>query len=157
MNLATFHCSFGPYLLRHERSRHTPLHWVRSHPAALFEEFDLDSAEDICTITITKEGTPTPLLLVAVPTMSEVGTSTICAALVAETDRAFIGVHQRLLAYDLSQPVRLWEDATDHACPTAGGNGEASSLWQASWNWQLGICRAASSGQLTLNHPGSMK
>jgi hypothetical protein len=69
------------------------------------------------------------------------------ALLVPETDVLFLGAGERLLAYDLAQPKRLWEDKVDYGfhgwaqredvvlmsaeCELAAWNSKGTKLWTA--------------------------
>src|SRR5687767_10714997 len=82
----------------------------RKH-AKLAEEFgDLASADDeACFIAVGVANEP-PSLVVAQRFEPSGGGFDPSALLVPETGILFIGAGQRLLAYDLAAPRRLWED-----------------------------------------------
>jgi hypothetical protein len=82
--------------------------------ARLAEEINFGAAEgDLCFLAVAK-GSEWPLLVVAQvysPTVD--GGFHPGALLVAETGILFLGAGERLLAYELGSPRRLWEDAAD--------------------------------------------
>jgi hypothetical protein len=83
--------------------------------AALLEEISLDEpdAGRQCFFAITRVGEESPLVVVG-QRFEPAGYGFEPGALVVpETQRLFLGAGKRLLAYDLSAPKRLWEDATD--------------------------------------------
>lgn len=80
--------------------------------ARLVEEFAL-SEPDLCCLVVLRADLETPLLVVA-QSFSPAGCGFEPGVLlVHETNRLFIGAGERLLAYDLGGPARLWEDAAD--------------------------------------------
>jgi len=81
----------------------------RAH-AAIAEEFDLDRPY-VCCVTVAR-GSGWPLLVVAQGSMPMGGTGP-GALLAPDQDRLFLGAGDRLLAYDLREPRRLWEDSAD--------------------------------------------
>lgn len=83
-----------------------------SERATLVEEFDENSSEDdLCMLTVAR-GFGWPFLIVK-QTCERPGIFGPCALLVPESELLFLGVGERLLAYNLNPPARLWEDSTD--------------------------------------------
>ncbi len=74
--------------------------------------------------------------------------------LIPETKRLFIGAGERLLAYDLEAPQRLWEDSADTGFWCWARHGD-TILCPPNWNSPLGICSAESCGQLMSSHLGN--
>jgi hypothetical protein len=82
--------------------------------ATLREEIELDRVDVAtqCFVAVGRAGHDWPFLVVA-QRYSPTGHGFEPGALIVpETDRLFLGAGQRLLAYDLSAPRRLWEDMT---------------------------------------------
>jgi len=80
--------------------------------ASLAESFDIVGSDgiSICFIAIGRRDDSWPFLVVT-QRYSPAGTGFHPGILlVPEKDRLFLGAGQRLLAYDLRQPKRLWED-----------------------------------------------
>lgn len=82
--------------------------------ANLAEEFDLGNVEEaLCFVAVTRRSEWPPLLSVA-QRYSPAGYSFYPGVLlVPETSVLFIGAGERLLAYDLQTPKRLWSDTAD--------------------------------------------
>jgi len=80
--------------------------------ARLVEEFDSDEDEsEKCVVAISR-GRNWPLLVVT-QRCELPGIFDPSVLLVPETRRVFVGVGERLLAYELDGPTRLWEDTTE--------------------------------------------
>ena len=80
--------------------------------AALAERFALDEA-NLCCVTVRRTPEEWPFLVVA-QSFSPAGSGFEPGVLlVPETDRLFVGAGERILAYDLTTPRRLWEDSAD--------------------------------------------
>jgi hypothetical protein len=81
--------------------------------AVLVEEFDIRNSEgENCFLSV-GYGTEWPFLVVS-QRYSPAGYGFNPGALIVhETDILFIGAGERLLAYNLKAPERLWEDAAD--------------------------------------------
>jgi hypothetical protein len=80
--------------------------------ASLSEFFDMAGSDgvSVCFIAISRREDRWPFLVVT-QRYSPAGAGFHPGILlVPETDRLFLGAGQRLLAYDLRQPKRLWED-----------------------------------------------
>ena len=102
----------GEYsLICHDRGL-PPLFEVFVRHARLVDEFDndLDQGEK-CVLAI-KRGLGWPFLVVT-QRCKLPGIFDPSALLVPDTNVIFLGVGERLLAYELDGPTRLWEDATD--------------------------------------------
>lgn len=83
-----------------------------SEHAKLFDVFDEEKIEgDWCMLAL-KSGMEWPSLVVKQRCRLP-GIFGPCALLVPETELLFLGVGERLLAYNLNPPSRLWEDFTD--------------------------------------------
>ena len=81
--------------------------------ARLTEEFDLrESDGEICFVGVARDSS-WPFLVVAQHYLPAGGGFHPGILIVAETNVAFVGAGERLLAYDLVAPKRLWEDAAD--------------------------------------------
>ena len=82
--------------------------------AALSEDFDVadEAGSSVCFLSVGRvQQWPS---LVVVQRYSPAGYGFVPGVhLVAETHRLFIGAGRRLLGYDLSRPVRLWEDQAE--------------------------------------------
>jgi hypothetical protein len=82
--------------------------------ARLVEEVELDKYPDICFFAVAENSDDWPFLTVAQSySPSSLGGFYPGALLIEDTNRLFLGAGERLLAYDLSAPVRLWQDAAD--------------------------------------------
>lgn len=90
----------------------TPEHF--GPPASLSEEFGLEHTDwDVFYFAVQK-GLDWPFLRVTQRYWPDHwGGSHPGILLVPETDILFVGAGERLLAYDLKQPLRLWEDGAD--------------------------------------------
>jgi hypothetical protein len=78
--------------------------------ATLAERFTLDQA-NLCCVTVRRTPEEWPFLVVA-QSFSPAGSGFEPGVLlVPETDRLFLGAGERILAYDLTTPRRLWEDS----------------------------------------------
>lgn len=98
------------YVVRMAES--TPEHF--GPPASLSEEFGLEHTDwDVFYFAVQK-GLDWPFLRVTQRYWPDHwGGSHPGILLVPETDILFVGAGERLLAYDLKQPLRLWEDGAD--------------------------------------------
>jgi hypothetical protein len=84
----------------------------RDH-AHLVDEIDLHQSEGKSCFVAVGHGNDWPFLVVA-QRYSPAGTGFWPGiALVASTQRLFVGAGERLLAYRLDRPTRLWEDRAD--------------------------------------------
>lgn len=81
----------------------------RAH-AIVADEFALDGP-GLCCITVARGG-DWPFLIVAQSTGRPAG-QTPGALLAADQDKLFVGAGERLLAYDLREPRRLWADSAE--------------------------------------------
>jgi hypothetical protein len=81
--------------------------------AALAEEFDLRSSEGTICFLAVSQGNQWPFLVVAQHYEPAGGGFDPGAVLIAETGRLFVGAGTRLLAYDLFDKKRFWEDETE--------------------------------------------
>jgi hypothetical protein len=87
----------------------------RTH-AVLVDELDLQAdPENNCFVGVSKGGLAWPFLVISVGRKpkwaeQEIKPGTL---VVPETQRLFLGIQERLLAYDLANPCRLWEDRVD--------------------------------------------
>jgi len=83
-----------------------------SQHARLVEQFDSDSSQGVNCLLAVKRGLDWPFLVV-MQKCKLPGIFGPCALIVPETEMLFIGVNERLLAYNLAIPARIWEDSTD--------------------------------------------
>lgn len=86
--------------------------------ASLVEEFDLQSSEGApfflgVAAGIGSAGPGWPEVVIAQRYDPHVSGFSPGALIAEETDTLFVGAGTRLLAYDLSKPVQLWEDYVD--------------------------------------------
>ena len=79
--------------------------------ARLVDEFDQEEDEGEKCVLAVSRGLDWPFLVVT-QRCKLPGIFDPSALLVPETKRVFIGVGERLLAYELDGPTRLWEDTT---------------------------------------------
>lgn len=134
--------SVGPYLIAFQsfEAQEPPRRyaWAKQH-AELIEEFDLQRSDgDFCYL-IAGRSIDHPILVLAQrhdPTDAagfEPG-----VLVVPETDVLFVGAGERLLAYDLARPARLWEDVADTGFWGWARYGEvvtmSAELELAAWN-----------------------
>ena len=108
--------SVGGYVLRMSESIPEQHEYdIYAKRAALVEEFELERADrDAFYLTAQREVSAWPFLCVA----QRYYPDTIAGChpgvlLVPETGLLFVGAGERLLAYDLARPARLWEDQAD--------------------------------------------
>lgn len=107
-----FLITIGPYTLRCHPSELPGMYGPDVERAQLVEEFDLNGTHGSCCFLAVSRGVEWPFLVVAQRYESDGGFRP-GALLVPETDLLFIGAGQRLLAYRLDGPTRLWMDTTD--------------------------------------------
>ncbi|MDB5075801.1 MAG: hypothetical protein JWO42_1980 [Chloroflexi bacterium] len=84
--------------------------------AAFVDELDRQPEGDHnCFLAIGTSEVAWPYLVVVVGRILRWPEQELCpgALVVPETHRLFIGLQERLLAYDLAAPMRLWEDRED--------------------------------------------
>ena len=80
--------------------------------ARLVEQFELHK-QDLCCLAVARVNEPWPFLVVA-QSFSPAGAGFEPGVLLApDVGRLFIGAGERLLAYDLAVPRRLWVDHAD--------------------------------------------
>ncbi len=108
-----FQISVGPYSLKVSYDRLPPTYVEAVRQAKLADELDLALTErTVCCVEV-GHGNAWPFLLVA----QRYAPSADCffpgVLLVPETHRLFVGAGERLLAYDVAKPERLWEDSAD--------------------------------------------
>lgn len=111
--MQTFQLSVGPYILKVSEGR-LPSEYVEAkRHAKLVEELDLaDRRAALCTVQVADAVGP-PFLLVS-QTYSPSGECFSPGVLVVpETRRLFLGAGERLLAYDLASPARIWEEVAE--------------------------------------------
>ena len=107
-----FSIAIGPYTLSCHPDRLPELYGEYAKHAGLVEEFDLEGPEgSICFLSVSR-GVEWPFLVVA-QRYGPAGIFHPGALLVPETGLLFIGAGERLLAYRLDGPARLWMDTTD--------------------------------------------
>jgi len=80
--------------------------------ARLVDQFDRDEIDGVPCFFAVARGNNWPFLVVTQRSRQEVLFKP-SALIVPETERLFLGIDERLVAYDLSEPRRLWEDSTD--------------------------------------------
>lgn len=99
---------FSPW--KPKSHRHS-IEWARPR-AELAEEIDLQRSDgDFCYLVVGRSiDHPT---LVLVQQYEPIWEHHPGVLVVPETDVLFVGAGERLLAYDLAQPARLWEDVAD--------------------------------------------
>jgi hypothetical protein len=107
--------------------------------ARLVEEFDRESTDsDNCFLAV-KHGFDWPMLVV-IQRCRLPGMFDPHALLVPETAMLFLGVGERLLAYALNGPMRLWEDSTECGVWGWARHGEfilmSAELELAAWDIQ---------------------
>ncbi len=132
----------GPYVIAFQslETREPPLRyvWAKQH-AELIEEFDLQrSDEDFCYLVAGRSIDHPTLVLAQRHDPPEDAGFYPGVLVVPETDVLFVGAGERLLAYDLAQPARLWEDVADTAFWRWARYGEvvimSAELELAAWN-----------------------
>ena len=107
----------GPYVIALEslETQEPPLSytWAKQH-AELIEEFDLQRSDgDFCYLVAGRSIDHPILALTQRHDPTEYTGFSPGALVVPETDVLFVGAGERLLAYDLAHPARLWEDVAD--------------------------------------------
>ena len=108
-----FNISTGKYKLRLVSDGLPDLYHDYIKRAALVEEFDIRNSEGKNCFLSVGYGTDWPFLVVS-QRYSPAGHGFNPGVLIVdETDILFIGAGERLLAYNLKKPERLWEDAAD--------------------------------------------
>ena len=94
-----------------------PAHYERYRKhAVLVDELDLQPERDRnCFIAIARSDIDWPFLVVVVGRIPKWPEQEIrpSALVVPEAHRLFIGLQERILAYDIATPQRLWEDRND--------------------------------------------
>jgi hypothetical protein len=107
-----FRVAVGEYILRcAPRGLPSVFHAYARH-AALVELFE-PNGPDRCCLAVSRANEPWPFLVVA-QSFSPAGAGFEPGALLApDTGRLFVGAGDRLLAYDLQAPGRLWTDWAD--------------------------------------------
>lgn len=80
--------------------------------ASLADQFALDEP-DLCCVTVRRTPDDWPFLVVAQSFYPAGNGFEPGLLLVPETDRLFVGAGERILAYDLTTPRRLWEASAD--------------------------------------------
>jgi hypothetical protein len=86
-------------------------HSLKEH-AALVDEVALHE-RDLCCLTVRRRGESWPFLVVAQSCDPKGGGFEPGAILASETNVLFVGAGQRVLAYRLEPPVKLWEDGAE--------------------------------------------
>ena len=109
----------GPYVIAFQslETEEPPLRyeWARQH-AELLEEFDLQRSDgDFCYLVAGRSIDHPTLVLAQRHDPPEDAGFYPGVLVVPETDVLFVGAGERLLAYDLARPARLWEDVADVA------------------------------------------
>jgi hypothetical protein len=89
-----------------------PAYYVALQDAVLVDTLDLDEPSTCC-VWVHRRGEPRPLLVVVQGGVIHGAGFGVGALLVAETDTLFIGAGERILAYQLTSPRRLWQDTAD--------------------------------------------
>ena len=109
--------SVGGYVLRMSESipEQNDYGFYAATQAALVEEFGLERAnQDAFYLMVQRAVFAWPFLCVAQRYYPDTMAGCHPGVLLAqETDLLFIGAGERLLAYDLTRPARLWEDEAD--------------------------------------------
>ncbi len=80
--------------------------------ATLADEFEI-SQPNLCCVTAGSAGAPWPSLVIAQSRTVAGPGFDVGVALVPETKTLFVGAAERILAYRLDPPERLWEDTVD--------------------------------------------
>jgi hypothetical protein len=109
-----FEVTYNEFTLLMESGSLPDLHPEYRKHTALGEEFDLTSREEgqWCFVGV-KKGSGWPFLTVAQRFWPAGAGFHPGALLVPETSLLFIGAGERLLAYDLREPKRLWLDSAN--------------------------------------------
>jgi hypothetical protein len=111
--VAMFQVSIGSYALRVSYERLPPMYAEATRRAQLVEELDLARSDRaLCCVEVGARQA-WPSLVVA----QRYAPSASCffpgLLVVPETGVMFLGAGERLLAYDLGEPARLWEDSAE--------------------------------------------
>lgn len=106
-----FSITLGPYTLSCHPDRLPDLYGHYVEHADLVEEFDLEGSKGRCCFLSVSRGTAWPFLVVAQRYLPAGGFHP-GALFVPETELLFIGAGERLLAFRLNPPERLWMDTT---------------------------------------------
>ncbi len=132
----------GPYVIAFQ-SLETPepplrYEWAKQR-AELLEEFDLQGSDgDFCYLVAGRSIDHPTLVLAQRHDPPEAAGFYPGVLVVPETDVLFVGAGERLLAYDLAHPARLWEDVADTAFWRWARHGEvvimSAELELAAWN-----------------------
>jgi hypothetical protein len=107
-----FSITVGPYTVSCHPDRLPDLYGQYVERAGLVEEFDLEGTEGTCCFLAVSRGVGWPFLVVA-QRYDPAGGFRPGGLLVPETGLLFIAAGERLLAYRLDSPARLWMDTTD--------------------------------------------
>lgn len=109
---------------------------LKAH-ASLVEEFELQQGA-VCCLTVKRAGERWPFLVVAQSYAPHGGGFDPGALLAADTKVLFIGAGERVLAYQLEAPARLWEDRADTGFHSWERHGDtvllAAELEFAAWS-----------------------
>jgi hypothetical protein len=108
-----FSFSIGRYTLLALPDRLPDLYQEYRTRASLLEEFNLSASEGKSCFLAVQRGHDWPFLVVAQRYWPAEGGFHPEALLIPETDLLFIGAGERLLAYRLTPPARLWGDHAD--------------------------------------------
>lgn len=108
-----FSISIGGYTINCQNDGLPDLLSEYSAKAALAESIDLQSSDGKFAYLAVSRGADRPFLVVAQRYEPAGYGFQPGALLVPETDILFLGAGTRLLAYDLTRPKRLWEDAAE--------------------------------------------
>jgi len=132
----------GPYVIAFHsvETEELPLRyeWAKQY-AELVEEFDLGRSDgDFCYLLAGRSFDHPALALAQRHDPTEAAGFYPGVLVVPETDVLFVGAGERLLAYDLAQPARLWEDVADVGFCRWARHGEvvimSAELELAAWN-----------------------
>jgi hypothetical protein len=107
-----FRIGLGPYVLGCVPDGLPSLFNEYVRRASLSDQFVLDQP-NLCCVTVRRTRDDWPFLVVAQSFYPAGGGFEPGLLLVPDTDRLFLGAGERLLAYDLKTPCRLWEDSAD--------------------------------------------
>ncbi len=137
----------GPYVIAfHSMEIQDPpilYEWAKPR-AELVEEFDLQRSDgdfryqDFCYLVAGRSIDHPTLVLAQRHDPTEAAGFYPGVLVVPETDVLFVGADERLLAYDLAKPARLWEDVADTGFWNWARYGEvvimSAELELAAWN-----------------------
>lgn len=135
-----FRITIGEYTLICIPDGISAFHDQESAHAHLVDEFDLSGdAPASCWLGIQRASEDWPFLVIAQRYHPEASVQP-SALLIPETYRLFVGAGTRLLAYDLEQVSRLWEDTADRGFWFWDQRGDyvlmAAELELAAWTLQ---------------------